>query len=87
MEQLKSRIEAVLFVTAKVLQIKDIAEILEEEPEKVEEALLDKKVAQEVIEAVEKEEENIIKEASIDGEVMLDMDKEESNNNVEVKDK
>ena len=28
MEQLKSRIEAVLFVTAKVLQIKDIAEIL-----------------------------------------------------------
>ena len=31
MEQLKSRIEAVLFVTAKVLQIKDIAEILEEE--------------------------------------------------------
>ena len=41
MEQLKSRIEAVLFVTAKVLQIKDIAEILEEEPDKVEEALLD----------------------------------------------
>ena len=41
MEQLKSRIEAVLFVTAKVLQIKDIAEILEEEPEKVEEALLE----------------------------------------------
>ena len=41
MEQLKSRIEAVLFVTAKVLQIKDIAEILEEEPEQVEEALLE----------------------------------------------
>ena len=41
MEQLKSRIEAVLFVTAKVLQIKDIAEILEEEPDKVEEALLE----------------------------------------------
>jgi len=41
MEQLKSRIEAVLFVTAKVLQVKDIAEILEEEPEKVEEALLE----------------------------------------------
>ena len=41
MEQLKSRIEAVLFVTAKVLQIKDIAEILEEEPEVVEEALLE----------------------------------------------
>ena len=41
MEQLKSRIEAVLFTTAKVLQIKDIAEILEEEPEKIEEALLE----------------------------------------------
>lgn len=41
MEQLKSRIEAVLFVTAKVLQIKDIAEILEEEPDVVEEALLE----------------------------------------------
>ncbi len=41
MEQLKSRIEAVLFVTAKVLQIKDIAEILGEEPDLVEEALLE----------------------------------------------
>ncbi len=41
MEQLKSRIEAVLFVTARVLQISDIAEILEEEPEKIEEALLE----------------------------------------------
>lgn len=41
MEQLKSRIEAVLFVTAKVLQINDIAQILEEEPEVVEEALLE----------------------------------------------
>ena len=41
MEQLKSRIEAVLFVTARVLQIKDIAEILEEEPDKIEEALLE----------------------------------------------
>ena len=41
MEQLKSRIEAVLFVTAKVLQINEIAEILEEEPELVEEALLE----------------------------------------------
>ena len=41
MEQLKSRIEAVLFVTARVLQIKEIAEILEEEPDKVEEALLE----------------------------------------------
>ena len=41
MEQLKSRIEAVLFVTAKVLQVNDIAEILEETPENVEEALLE----------------------------------------------
>jgi segregation and condensation protein B len=41
MEQLKSRIEAVLFVTAKVLQINDIAQILEESPEAVEEALLE----------------------------------------------
>lgn len=41
MEQLKSRIEAVLFVTARVLQINEIAEILEEEPEQVEEALLE----------------------------------------------
>jgi len=41
MEQLKSRIEAVLFVTAKVLQIQEISEILGEEPETVEEALLE----------------------------------------------
>ena len=41
MENLKSRIEAVLFTTAKVLQIKDIAEILEENSEEVEEALLE----------------------------------------------
>ena len=41
MEQLKSRIEAVLFVTAKVLQVNEIAEILEEQPEVVEEALLE----------------------------------------------
>jgi len=41
MEQLKSRIEAVLFVTAKTLQISDIAEILEASPEDVEEALLE----------------------------------------------
>lgn len=41
MEQLKSRVEAVLFVTAKVLQINDIAEILGEAPEIVEEALLE----------------------------------------------
>ena len=41
MIELKSRIEAVLFVTAKVLQINDIAEILDESPELVEEALLE----------------------------------------------
>ena len=41
MEQLKSRIEAVLFVTAKVLQINEIAEILGEQPDLVEEALLE----------------------------------------------
>ena len=41
MEQLKSRIEAVLFVTAKVLQVNEIAEILGEEPDIVEEALLE----------------------------------------------
>ena len=41
MEQLKSRIEAVLFVTAKVLQVNEIAEILGEEPDTVEEALLE----------------------------------------------
>ena len=41
MIELKSRIEAVLFVTAKVLQINDIAEILGEPPENVEEALLE----------------------------------------------
>ncbi len=42
MESLKSRIEAVLFTTARVLQIKDIAEILEEPNEEtVEEAMLE----------------------------------------------
>lgn len=42
MSSLKSRIEAVLFTTAKVLQIKDIAEILEvEDVDSVEEAMLD----------------------------------------------
>lgn len=41
MEQLKSRIEAVLFTTAKALMIKEIAGILEENPEQVEEALLE----------------------------------------------
>ena len=41
MEQLKSRIEAVLFVTAKVLQVEEIAEILGEDSVNVEEALLE----------------------------------------------
>ncbi len=42
MEQLKARIEAVLFTTAQALSIKDIAEILnEEDVDKVEEAMLD----------------------------------------------
>lgn len=41
MEQLKSRIEAVLFTTAKALSAKEIAEILETDADAVEEALLD----------------------------------------------
>lgn len=42
MSSLKSRIEAVLFTTARVLQIKDIAEILEETNEElVEESMLE----------------------------------------------
>ena len=41
MEELKSRIEAVLFITARVVQIEEIAEILEEDHAKVEEALLE----------------------------------------------
>ena len=42
MEQLKARIEAVLFTTAKALTIKEIAEILsEEDVEKTEEAMLE----------------------------------------------
>ena len=42
MEQLKARIEAVLFTTAKALSINEIAEILEEENvETVEEAMLE----------------------------------------------
>lgn len=42
MEQLKARIEAVLFTTAQALSIKEIAEILEEEDlEKTEEAMLE----------------------------------------------
>lgn len=38
---LKARIEAVLFITAQALEVHDIAEILQEEPDTVEEALLD----------------------------------------------
>jgi len=42
MEQLKARIEAVLFTTAKALTIKEISEILDEEDvEKTEEAMLE----------------------------------------------
>lgn len=41
MEQLKTRIEAVLFTTAKALSPKEIAEILEVEEEQAEEAILD----------------------------------------------
>lgn len=41
MEQLKSRIEAVLFTTAKALSAKEIGEILEIDEEKAEEALLE----------------------------------------------
>ena len=38
---LKARIEAVLFITAQALEVKDIAEILKEDESVVEEALLD----------------------------------------------
>ena len=38
---LKARIEAVLFITAQALEIKDIAEILKEDEEVIEEALLE----------------------------------------------
>ena len=42
MEQLKARIEAVLFTTAQALSIKEIADILnEEDVDKVEEAMLE----------------------------------------------
>lgn len=41
MEQLKSRIEAVLFTTAKALSAKEIGEILETDADTVEEALLE----------------------------------------------
>ncbi len=38
---LKARIEAVLFITAQALEVKDIAEILKEEEDVIEEALLE----------------------------------------------
>ncbi len=41
MQQLKSRIEAVLFVTAKALSLNEIAAYVAAEPEEVEEAVLD----------------------------------------------
>lgn len=41
MQQLKSRIEAVLFLTAKALTLEEIATYLDKEPEEVEQALLD----------------------------------------------
>ena len=40
-QELKARIEAVLFITAKAMEVKEIAEILNSEPETVEEALLE----------------------------------------------
>ena len=41
MEQLKSRIEAVLFITARAVSLEEIANILGEETEKIEEAILE----------------------------------------------
>ena len=41
LQELKSKVEAVLFVTAKTLQAEDIAVILDVDKEQVEEALLD----------------------------------------------
>ena len=41
MQQLKSRIEAVLFVTAKALSLEEIAVYLDSEPEQIEEAILE----------------------------------------------
>ena len=40
-QQIKSRIEAVLFVTAKALTLDEISAYLDEEPEVIEEALLE----------------------------------------------
>jgi segregation and condensation protein B len=41
MQQLKARIEAVLFVTAKALTLEEIAVYLDKEPEEIEEAILE----------------------------------------------
>ena len=40
-EVLKSKIEAVLFITSKAMQVEEIAQILEIEEEQAQEALLD----------------------------------------------
>ena len=41
LQELKSKIEAVLFTTAKALKVKEIAEVLSTEPDQTEEALLE----------------------------------------------
>ena len=41
LEQLKSKVEAVLFTTARALEAKEIAEFLGEEVDKIEEALVE----------------------------------------------
>ena len=41
MQQLKARIEAVLFVTAKALSLDEISTYLDVEPEQIEEAILE----------------------------------------------
>ena len=41
LEQLKSRIEAVLFITARAISLDEIATILDEETETIEEAILE----------------------------------------------
>ncbi|CDE97805.1 glr1858 protein [Clostridium sp. CAG:813] len=41
MQNLKSRIEAVLFVTAKALSLEEIATYLDVEPEEIEESILE----------------------------------------------
>ena len=41
MQELKSRIEAVLFITARAISLDEIANILGEDTEKIEEAILE----------------------------------------------